>query len=363
MTNEIEAQEQQPDLGKLPDTTPLFDAGLFESYVDAEFMTSASYNKITRISLALQKCQHNLNAHYEFLQKVVKLDPSTAGSEGEIESSSFLRKFLPKDIEITVGGKIILENGEYSPQLDLILTQDLPDALTGKYIPHEYVVAAFEVKMTLEKRYLNDIADTAALLRPFAREGTPREVLFGRIVYGILALSSNLQGTRKPPRQKTLEDNHHELKALEKALNKRKPAHPSQTIDLVLVADAFFLGASKTINYSEKYPNDFPDVDLSYFFNLSSGCDRETASDFARVISSPPKDQHLGAFIYRLVLMLYTEGVLSWRHPQAFYEFNSRVATSCYTWDIDALGEDFKNEWVRHAEDDSYEWQATHPAD
>ncbi|MNE17159.1 hypothetical protein D3C80_1101320 [compost metagenome] len=61
--------------------------------------------------------------------------------------------------------------------------------------------------------------------------------------------------------------------------------------------------------------------------------------------------------------MLYTEGVLSWRHPQAFYEFNSRVATSCYTWDIDALGEDFKNEWVRHAEDDSYEWQATHPAD
>lgn len=340
-----------------------FDIDQMERYLDAEFKASASYEKIKRLTLMLGKSRDNLADHYEYLQSVVKLDTGNAGAEGEHEFSTFLKHFLPNDIGVHVGGKIILEDGTHSPQLDLILTKDLPSALEGKYFPHEYVIAAFEVKMTLEKRYIQGIAETAARLRPCAREGTPREVLFGRIIYGVLALSSNLTGRKKHKKHKTLKDNEDEIKALRKALAPLKPAHPSKTIDLVLVADSFSMGASKTINYSEKYPNDFPDVDLSYYESLSSGTGRDSAGNFTRLISFPPRDQVLGAFIYRLALMLYTEGVFTWRHPQAFFEFNSNVASGCYTWDIASLGEDFKKEWVEHTGDKSYEWASTHPVD
>lgn len=335
-----------------------------DRYLELEFKGSASYSKITRIMVALEKSQADFFAHYDYLQGVVKLDPGTAGNEGEVEFSKFLKHYLPKGIDINIGGKIILENGEFSPQIDLILTEDLPEALSGQYIPHEYVIAAFEVKLTLEKKHLEKISKTAALLRPFARTGTPREVLFGRIIYGVLALSSNLQGKRKRPKEKTLKDNYEELKALEAAFRLlSKPAHPSQTIDLILVADAFSLCASKTINYSERFPNEFPDVDLFYSFNLSSGASRESANGFAKSASYPPMDQHLGAFVYNLALLLFREGVLSSKSPEAFFPFKSRVSTGSYTWNIEVLGDDFREEWVSRIDDDSIEWLDKHPVD
>jgi len=334
---------------------------LIERHLYAEFKASPNYTKVSRMMLSLKKNSDNLISHYEYLQSVVKLDPGNAGSEGELEFATFLKNYLPNDIEVHVGGKVILENGMLSPQIDLILTKDLPLAFAGKYFPHEYVVAAFEVKMTLEKRYIKGIADTAALLRPLPREGSPCKVLYGRIIYGVLALSSNLKGAKKAVRSKTLDDNEKELHAFEKALDEWPPAHPSQAIDLVLVADAFFIGASKTINYSEKYPNEFPDVELCYYYNLSSGCDRGSASNLARLVSFMPRDHILGAFFYRLALMLYREGVLSWRSPQAFYDFKSNIATRRYTWPINILGEEFRREWVSRVEDESHEWSCTHP--
>jgi len=304
--------------------------------------------------------------HYDYLQSVVKQDPGTAGGEGEAEFADFLRKYLPKNIEVSIGGQIILEDGSHSPQIDLILTEDIPSALAGKYIPHEYVVAAFEVKLTLEKRHLKKIADTAARLRPFARQGKPREVLFGKIIYGVLALSSNFQGPRKPPRLKTLKDNTDELHALENALRELStPAHPCQAVDLFLVADAFSMAASKSIHFSEKYKNSsqnvFPDVGLGYIFNLSIGAGKEDASDFSKAIATPPRDQHLGAFIYRLALMLYLEEVISPKHPETFFQFDSNVSTRCYEWDISVLGDEFIEDWNRHAGDESYDWQIVHP--
>lgn len=330
---------------------------------DADFKASPNYEKNRRIMLSLKKNSDNLISHYDYLQGVVRLDPGNAGSEGEAEFAAFLKNYLPNSIEVHIGGKIILESGDLSPQIDLILTMDLPPALAGKYLPHDYVVAAFEVKMTLEKKYIEKIATTAALLRPFPREGSPGKVLYGRIIYGVLALSSNLTGAKKSVRSKTLSDNEKEFHAFEKAIAGWRPAHPSQAIDLVLVADAFFMGVSKEINYSEKYPNDFPDVVLSYCWNLSSGCDRSSASNMARLTSLTPRDHILGAFFYRLTLMLYREGVLSCRNPQAFCDFNARVFASRYSWPMDVLGEAFRQEWVSRAGDESSEWRSTHPVE
>lgn len=340
-----------------------YDIDKFEQHMEAEFMASAAYEKINKISLELRKCRDNLMSHYEYLQTVVKRNPGVAGGDCEDQFAGFLKRFLPAGFGITTRGIIFLESGELSPEIDLILTKDLPEELFENYIPHEYVVAAFEVKTTLENRYIEKIAKTAALLRPTPREGKPREVLFGRIIYGVLALSSNFKGLRKPTKLKSLDDNDHELQAFMKSLDQWRPSYPSQTVDLVLVADAFSLSATKTINYSEKYPNDMPDVDLSYSYNLSSGSDRKSAGNLARLLSVTPKDQILGAFIYKLSLMLFHENIFTWRHPQAFFEFRSNLAIGCYTWGIDSLGEDFKSEWVNHSEECNYDWASTHPVE
>ncbi|QVI69419.1 DUF6602 domain-containing protein [Pseudomonas syringae] len=335
---------------------------IWERLMDMEFRASPNYNKIIRIQLALNNSLNDFYSHYEYLQTVVKEDTGNAGAEGESQFGAFLQKYLPKNIEIFFGGRIILEDGSHSPQIDLILCEELPSALAGKYIPYEYVVAAFEVKLTLEKKHLQKIANTAAKLRPFPRQGTPREVLFGKIIYGVLALSSNLTGPRKTPREKTLKHNTDEFNALEKSLQEMAtPAHPSHAIDLFLVADSFSLAATKTINYSEKYPNDFPDVTMGYSINLSSGASREGASPFSKTIAAPPRDQHLGAFIYRLALMLYLEDVISARHPEAFFQFDSNISGTCHEWSIDVLGQEFREAWVQNIDDDSYDWQSTHP--
>lgn len=186
---------------------PFYDIDKLEQYMQAEFMTSAAYEKINNISLELQKCRDNLMSHYEYLQTVVKRNTGVAGGDCEDQFARFLRRFLPSGFGITTRGIIFLESGELSPEIDLILTKDLPEDLFENYIPHEYVVAAFEVKTTLENRYVKKIATTAALLRPNPREGKPREVLFGRIIYGVLALSSNFKWSRKSTRLKTLDDN------------------------------------------------------------------------------------------------------------------------------------------------------------
>lgn len=342
---------------------PVNDIDKLEQYMEAEFMTSAAYEKIKNISLELRKCSDNLMSHYEWLQTVVKRNTGVAGGDCEDQFARFLGRFLPSGFGVTTRGIIFLESGELSPEIDLILTKDLPEDLFKNYIPHEYVVAAFEVKSTLENRYMEKIATTAALLRPVPREGKPREVLFGRIIYGVLALSSNFKGSRKPTRLKTLDDNDQELHAFRKSLEQWRPAHPSQTIDLVLVADAFSLAATKTINYSEKYPNDMPDVNVSYSYNISSGSDRKSASNLARLVSAPPRDQILGAFIYKLSLMLFHENIFTWRHPQAFFEFRSNMAVGCYEWDIESLGEDFKSEWINHPGGCDYDWTSTHPVE
>lgn len=362
MTKEIDSEDPVAGFNNETGMDVMNDISLFEKYLDKEFEASVNYSKVMTMKPALETSQHEFYAKYKFLRKVVKPDPGTAGGECEDVFATFLRKYLPKTLEVIVGGLIILENGTMSPQIDIIITQDLPESFCRSYILHEYVVAAFEVKLTFETRYLKKITDTAALLRPFAREGTPREVLFGRIIYGVLALSSNMSGSKLPTDEKTLGENEKEFKALEKALrNIEKPAHPSQAIDLFLVADAFCLGASKTVNYSEKFPNDFPDVDLSYFYNLASGSGKATASNLARMIAKPPRDQHLGAFLYRLFLMLYREGVIPSRSPEAFFPFDSNIAFGCYSWNIDVLGEQFKDQWNAKSEDTSLEWQSMHP--
>lgn len=348
----------------------MIDITILEETLINKFENSSNHTKARTLTRALEDSQNEFYSQYSYLQEVVKKDPGTAGGECEKVFADFLRKYLPKGIEVTVDGVIILEDGTHSPQIDLIITQDMPEKLSKTYVPHEYVIAAFEVKLTLEKKHLQKINETAAKLRPFSREGTPREVLFGKIIYGVLALSSRLSGSgsgsgsgsRLNSASRTLENNEREFNSLVKALKGLEPSkHPSKAIDLFLVADTFFLGATKTIYYSEKFPNDFEDITLSYTYNLSRGTDVTGASKLARLTSIPPRNQTLGAFLYRFFLMLHREGVITSRSPEAFSPFESNISIGCHSWSIEALGVDFKQEWTARIDDQSFEWQSTHP--
>lgn len=364
MTDEVEDQQEEPTPTAPRTSDDQKFREILEQLWDGEYKNSSTYQKDKRIRLALDKSLNNFYSDREYLQTVVNQDRGTAGGEVEKLVAAFLKKYFPTDIKFIIGGKIILENDQLSPQIDLILTQDLPAALDGSYIPHDYVVAAFEVKTTLLRDHLKKIAETAEKLRPFARLGKPREVLFGKIIYGVIALSSNFKGPRKPPSLKNLKDNDDELNAFRKAFEKLDaPPHPSQAVDLILVADAFSLVAQKTIHYSELFPNTFPDVSLSYRLRLSRGSGTDGASNFAITISKPPRSEHLGAFIYGLSLMLRLEGVTTRRQEDAFLSFRPNMAYGSYEWNIQVLGDQFRKEWVEHIDDESDDWQFFQPFD
>ncbi|MBS7413951.1 DUF6602 domain-containing protein [Pseudomonas syringae] len=331
-------------------------------YMEEDFKNSADHLKTITLIRALDSTKDTLIHEYSYLQKTVKGDPGTAGKECQNVFARFLKKYLPKDIKIIVDGIIILDNGKPSPQVDLILVKDLPEALDGSYIPQEYVIAAFEVKLTLYKSHFEKILETAAALRPIARQGSPREVLFGRIVYGVLALSSKIKDRSATNIEKTLKVNEDECDSAHKVIGSLlTPAHPSQTIDLIFVADAFSLSASKTINYSERYPNEFPDIQLSYHYSLANNSNIIGAGGLARILCTNPRNNHIGAFLYRLFLILHREGAVSERSAAAFFYFDSSIAFGSHSWDINSLGEKFKRDWTDRIDDETIEWSNIHP--
>ncbi|MDR6993496.1 hypothetical protein J2Y65_000120 [Aeromonas salmonicida] len=336
---------------------------IFEKMMDEEFKSSIHFSKVNLMLSALDPARDRFSAKYKFLQSVVNNDSGTAGKECEQLFIDFLTEYLPKNLEVCSGGRILLENGDESPQIDIIVIKDMPKPFPRTYISHEYVVAAFEVKLTLKKEYLKKIANTAALLRPCPRYGTPRSVLFGKIIYGVLSLSSNMSGKKIPTEHKNLMSNWKESDSMLKALRELgNPRHPSQAVDLVLVADSFFLGASKDINYSKNWPVDFlDDIELYYYNNFSVGAGKENASMLARTLAIPPRDQVLGAFLSRLFYMLFREGIVDSDSAEAMYPFESSFKSYCYSWNIDVLGEEFKSQWENKSTSGEPEWRATHP--
>jgi hypothetical protein len=80
-----------------------YDIDKFEQHMEAEFMASAAYEKINKISLELRKCRDNLMSHYEYLQTVVKRNPGVAGGDCEDQFAGFLKRFLRQASESLLG--------------------------------------------------------------------------------------------------------------------------------------------------------------------------------------------------------------------------------------------------------------------
>ncbi|MGK0150237.1 DUF6602 domain-containing protein [Pseudomonas putida] len=333
-------------------------------HINKEFEASTNYLPAMGVKASLMAIQDHMQHKYDFLQLVAKTDPGTAGKECQQIFQKFLQEHLGADIEVIMDGRIFLGGDKESPQIDLILVRGMPLIASRSYVPIAYVIAAFEVKLTLLSKHLKKIHETAQVLRLHHRTGTAREELVSPIIYGVLALSSKLTPATRLKHPRTLAVNELECARLIKNLKKLDPPpHPAKSIDLVLVSDCFSIVSSKMINYSEKFPADWlPDIQFSYRYSISSHRLARVEGESYYTAWRHPGHNHIGAFLYGLYLLLCREGVISEQNASIYYSFESNVLTPIYGWSIDTLGAVFKKNWMANIDDEyNLEWAWMHP--
>lgn len=167
--------------------------------------------------------------------KIVKMrsrdDPGTAGDQVEEQWAGILRKWLPATYPVITKGRILFEDQDSSPQVDvLVLKPSYPIALRDqKYIFSGGVLAAFECKLTLRSRDISDAFRNCSKIKRKARHnfGTPQDELCRLPIFGILAHSHDIKAKNGDSRL---------YEHIERAQNKYAE-HLSELIDIICVAE------------------------------------------------------------------------------------------------------------------------------
>ena len=151
----------------------------------------------------IQQLSDEMAAEYNRIQKRAAEDPGTAGDQGEENWADLLRGWLPRTYEVVTKGRIINQDGETSPQVDvLVLKGAYPKKLlTKKLYLAAGVAAAFECKTTLKAVHIDEAIETCVKIKNLypAREGTPYKELHAPIVYGLLAHSHDWKAPNSTP--------------------------------------------------------------------------------------------------------------------------------------------------------------------
>ena len=141
----------------------------------------------------MNQLTNDMSAEYERIQKRTTEDPGTAGDQGEENWAELLRGWLPRTYEVVTKGRIISQDGETSPQIDvLVLKNSYPKKLLNKkHYLAAGVAAAFECKNTLKSSHITEAMKNSVKIKKLypKRTGTPYKELHSRIVYGLLAHS------------------------------------------------------------------------------------------------------------------------------------------------------------------------------
>lgn len=181
----------------------------------------------------MQQISREMSSEYERIQKRATEDPGTAGDQGEENWAELLRDWLPRNYEVVTKGRIISQEGETSPQIDvLVLKSSYPKKMLNKklYLAAG-VVAAFECKTTLKASHIADAMKTCAAIKRFypARTGTPFKELHSPLIYGLLAHSHSWKAEKSTPEENVKE------KLVES--DEEFTTHPRQQLDILCVAD------------------------------------------------------------------------------------------------------------------------------
>jgi hypothetical protein len=181
----------------------------------------------------MRDATRQMDSDYDQIEKRSREDSGTAGDQGEENWATLLRRWLPPTYQVVTKGRILSDQGDASPQVDvLLLSPAYPKALLGnKYYLAGGVLAAFECKITLKAAHIRDFVKTAVSISKLAprRMGSPFRELNSPIVYGLLAHAHAWKAPTYTP-----------SKNLEKALliaDQKFVMHPSEMPELLCVAN------------------------------------------------------------------------------------------------------------------------------
>ena len=198
----------------------------------------------------MEAATDEISREYKRIRKRVKEDPGTAGDQGEENWKKVLEDWLPASYHVVTKGRILFPSGKSSDQVDvLILSPSYPKRLLNiKHYIAGGVIAAFECKTTLKKIHIKEALETCADIKnktPFG-EGTPFKELNSSVLFGLLAHSCSWS-----PKTATDQIDEHLL-----VYDKQFVNHPSETLDLLCVADLACWSSMKSTWQASLEPND-----------------------------------------------------------------------------------------------------------
>ena len=241
----------------------------------------------------MRRLSDKMADNYKQIQKRATEDPGTAGDQGEENWKELLQGWLPRTYEVVTKGRIISQDGQVSPQVDVLVLKSIyPKQLIDegqKIFLAAGVAAAFECKTTLKAEHIEKTVETCVKIKNLYpnRKGTPYKELHAPIVYGLLAHSHSWKGSNSTPE----ENIEQKLRVSDYA----HVSHPRLGLDLLCVADLATWTLFKSIFSLPKF--DGPDVGA-------------TTTYFGHTRHSNSKSEHfnpIGTLISRLTLRLAWE--------------------------------------------------------
>ncbi len=192
----------------------------------------------------MQQLQDRMAAHYRQIQKRASEDPGTAGDQGEENWCDLLSGWLPRTYEVVTKGRIISQDGQVSPQVDVLVLKSIyPKQLIDegqKIYLAAGVAAAFECKTTLTAADIEKTVKNCVKIKNLypVREGTPYKELHAPIVCGLLAHSHSWKAPNSTP-ENNIEQKLHESDA-------SYVSHPRLGLDILCVVNLATWTLSKT---------------------------------------------------------------------------------------------------------------------
>jgi len=235
-------------------------------------------------------------------------DGGTAGDEGEENWATLLRGLLPAAYHVVTKGKIISQEGQLSPQVDvLVLKPSYPPKLhTMKTYFLAGVAAAFECKLTLRKHHLDEAVSMATQIKRLTRrgQGTPYLELVAGPIVGLVSHSHSWKPAGPTAVQR-----------IDKHLNDADSTHvqhPREMLDLLCVADLATWSALK-----ESLESDSPEC------STPSPCTTYNCY-FDETSATEPGARSVGYFVRDLLIKL------AWNDPplQEIASYFSHVTTT-----------------------------------
>ncbi len=228
----------------------------------------------------------------DMAEEYIRIYKEATRDQTEESWAQLFRKWLPRTYEVVTNGKIINQDGETSPELDVLVLKDTysKELQNKRLYSATDVAAVFECKATLRASHIAEAVKTCAEIKNLypVRVGTPYKELHTPIVYGLLAHSHSWKGNNSTPEVNIARNLY--------KYDSQHVSHPRQTLDLLCVADLAAWTSFK-----------------SAFASRQNEPDKLVLSSYVERILSP--DNQLEHFTPIVTLVSNLSQRLAWENP------------------------------------------------